>query len=225
MKKLFAFLLACVCALALFDKDRDAGTAAMNLLRGPRPMTPYDAQFLRDRLRGKAYLPLAYFEGATPENGYQPRAPYRLNVLADPRPQDIEPGYLRVFLKTAGADSPRPMKLRQKASTGEWFLWEYSSILSGKELTLCGRRNSDPITSSESNFLSVNNNFSFARKDTVNFFVCFMRMYERNIGSCRKIINTYFSTCERKGFVKFNSTFISDICFCIVCHGMYLHFS
>ena len=94
-----------LCALALFDKDRDAGTAAMNLLRGPRPMTPYDAQFLRDRLRGKAYLPLAYFEGATPENGYQPRVPYRLNVLADPRPQDIEPGYLRVFLKTAGADS------------------------------------------------------------------------------------------------------------------------
>ena len=85
-----------LCALALFDKDRDAGTAAMNLLRGPRPMTPYDAQFLRDRLRGKAYLPLAYFEGATPENGYQPRAPYTLNVLADPRPQDIEPGYLRV---------------------------------------------------------------------------------------------------------------------------------
>ena len=31
-----------LCALALFDKDRDAGTAAMNLLRGPRPMTPYD---------------------------------------------------------------------------------------------------------------------------------------------------------------------------------------
>ena len=42
-----------LCALALFDKDRDAGTAAMNLLRGPRPMTPYDAQFLRDRLRGR----------------------------------------------------------------------------------------------------------------------------------------------------------------------------
>ena len=92
-----------LCALALFDRDKDAGTAAMNLLRGPRPMTPYDVQFLRDRLRGKAYLPLAYFEGATPENGYQPRVPYRLNVLADPRPQDMEPGYLRVFLKTAGA--------------------------------------------------------------------------------------------------------------------------
>lgn len=42
-----------LCALSLFDRDRDAGTAAMNLLRGPRPMTPYDQQFLRDRLRGK----------------------------------------------------------------------------------------------------------------------------------------------------------------------------
>ena len=120
-----------LCALNLYTKSPNDGVAAMDLLRGPRPMTPYDSQFLRDRLRGKAYLPLAYFEGATPENGYQPHQPYVLNVLADPRPQDMEPGYLRVFLKTAGADSPRPMKLRQKASTGEWFLWEYSSILSG----------------------------------------------------------------------------------------------
>jgi len=120
-----------LCALSLFDRNMTDGVSAMNLLRGPKPMTPYDAQFLRDRLRGKAYLPLAYFEGATPQNGYKPNTPYVLNVLPDPRPQDIEPGYLRVFLKTAGADSPRPMKLRQKASTGEWFLWEYSSILSG----------------------------------------------------------------------------------------------
>ena len=120
-----------LCALNLYVKNPNEGVEAMNLLRGPRPMTPYDSQFLRDRLRSKEYLPLAYFEGATPENGYQPRMPYTLNVLSDPRPQDIEPGYMRVFLKTAGADSPRPMKLRQKASTGQWFLWEYSSILSG----------------------------------------------------------------------------------------------
>jgi len=122
---------AFLCALKLYLSDKDAGVDAMNLLRGPRPMTPYDAQFLRDRLRGKEYLPLAYFEGATPENSYTPRTPYVLNVLPDPRPQDIEDGYIRVFLKTAGADSPRPVKLRCKPSTGEWFLWEYSSPLSG----------------------------------------------------------------------------------------------
>ena len=120
-----------LCALSLFDKDKALGTAAMNILRGPKPMTPYDQQFICDRLRGKSYLPMAYFEGSTPQNGYKPNAPYVLEVAEDSRPQDIEQGYLRLFLKTAGADSPRPIKLRQKASTGEWFLWEYSSILSG----------------------------------------------------------------------------------------------
>lgn len=80
----------------------------MNLLRGPRPMTPYDGQFLRDRLRGKEYLTTAYFAGATPQNSYTPTQPYVLNVLPDPRPQDIEPGYLRLLISTPGADAPRP---------------------------------------------------------------------------------------------------------------------
>ncbi len=120
-----------LCALHLYVKNPNDGVEAMNILRGPRPMTPYDSQFLRDRLRGKAYLATAYFNGATPQNGYTPTVPYVLNVQADPRPQDIEPGYLRVFIATPGADSPRPIKLRQKPSTGQWFLWEYSSPLSG----------------------------------------------------------------------------------------------
>ena len=120
-----------LCALYLYTKNQNDGVAAMDLLRGPRPMTPYDSQFLRDRLRGKEYLPLAYFDGATPQNSYKPTTPYTLTVLPDQRPQDVEEGYVRVFLKTAGADAPRPVKLRQKPSTGEWFLWEYSSPLSG----------------------------------------------------------------------------------------------
>ena len=117
------------CALNLYLKDPDTGVAAMNLLRGPRPLVPYDIQFLRDRLRGKTYLALAYFEGATPENGYAPPAPYRLNVLPDPTGQNVGEGYLKLFLKTAGADSPRPITLRRKGDT--WCLWEYSSLLSG----------------------------------------------------------------------------------------------
>ena len=64
-----------LCALNLYTKSPNDGVAAMDLLRGPRPMTPYDSQFLRDRLRGKEYLPLAYFDGATPQNGYRPTAP------------------------------------------------------------------------------------------------------------------------------------------------------
>ena len=50
-------------ALNLYLTNPDEGVEALNLLRGPRPMLPYDVQFLRDRLRGKTYLPLAYFAG------------------------------------------------------------------------------------------------------------------------------------------------------------------
>ena len=107
-----------LCALNLYTKSPNDGVAAMDLLRGPRPMTPYDSQFLRDRLRGKEYLPLAYFDGATPQNGYRPTAPYTLTVLPDQRPQDVEEGYLRVFLQTAGADAPRPVKLAAEAVDG-----------------------------------------------------------------------------------------------------------
>ena len=94
-----------LCALNLYTKSPNDGVAAMDLLRGPRPMTPYDSQFLRDRLRGKEYLPLAYFDGATPQNGYRPTAPYTLTVLPDQRPQDVEEGYLRVFLQTAPGEA------------------------------------------------------------------------------------------------------------------------
>ena len=58
-----------LCGLNLWAADRDAGIAVLNLLRGPRPMLPYDVQFLRDRLRDKPYLPLAYFAGAAPAKG------------------------------------------------------------------------------------------------------------------------------------------------------------
>ena len=79
-------------------------------------MNGYDSQFIRDRLRDKSYLPLAYFEGATPDNSYTPTEPYIVNVYSDPRPQDCEAGYIRLFLKTAGADSARPIRLRQKGA-------------------------------------------------------------------------------------------------------------
>ena len=125
-EKTVALLLA---ALNLYVKNKDAGIAAMNLLRGPRPMTVSDIQFLRDRLYDKPYLPLAYFDGATPQNNYTPNRPYVLQVMPDPRPQDAGEGYCRVYLTTAGADSPRCVKLRRKGNN--WYLWEHFGILPG----------------------------------------------------------------------------------------------
>lgn len=115
-----------LCALNLYVKNRRDGLDALNLLRGPRPLAPIDAQRIRDRLMDKEYLPLAYFEGATPANGYTPNVPYVLDVLPDPRAYAGEDGYTSRYLRTPGADSPRPMTLRRKGDA--WYLWEYSSI-------------------------------------------------------------------------------------------------
>ena len=123
-----------LCAAQLYVQDREMGEQAVDLLRGPVPMTGYDRQFLADRLRDKAYLPLAYFEGAAPENNYTPAEPFVLKVLEDPNPQkpETDKGIQRLFIETAGADSSRPLRVRQK--DGNWYLYEYSSILSGIRL-------------------------------------------------------------------------------------------
>ena len=122
-------------ALNLYVKNREDGIVAINILRGPRPMSNMEIQFLRDRLMDKPYLPRAYFEGATPGNDYTPNKPYTLIVSPDPRPQDLEPAYLRRYVKTSGADSPRAVMLRRKGD--EWFLWEYPAIVMGIRLPAC----------------------------------------------------------------------------------------
>lgn len=119
-----------VCAFCVYSANKDAAIEMLNALKGPEPLSTMEKNFLRDRLNGKDYLPCSYFVGATPENGYEPAAPYTVPVKEQANSRD-EQGYIKLFLISGGADSPRPIKLRQKASTGEWFLYEYSSILSG----------------------------------------------------------------------------------------------
>ena len=74
-------------------------------------------------LRGKEYLPFSYFEGTTPSNGYEPSKPYTVTISTVPTSFD-EAGYAKLYLKSSGADSPRPVQLRKKQSSGEWFLWD-----------------------------------------------------------------------------------------------------
>lgn len=118
-------------ALNLYVNDKNAGIEAINMLRGPRPMSPFEVQFLRDRLIDKPYLPLSYFNGASVGNNYTPSAPYSVVFSPDPRPQDLQEDYMRLYVRSAGADSPRSITLRRKASGNTWFLWEYPGILMG----------------------------------------------------------------------------------------------
>lgn len=112
-----------VCALCAYAADRAIGTEMLNWLRGPRPLTGQDLSFLNDRFRGgRNYVPFSYFAGAVPENGYTPSQPFTVSVCSDHN-SGAEQGYMKLFIPSGGADSPRPIKLRMKGD-GRWFLWE-----------------------------------------------------------------------------------------------------
>lgn len=110
-------------ALCLWKTNQKTAIEMANFLKGPKELTIREIQFINDRLRGKEYLPFSYFEGSSPENRYEPSLPFTITVSTVPTSFDEE-GYVKFYLKSTGADSPRPIQVRQKPSTGEWFLWE-----------------------------------------------------------------------------------------------------
>ncbi len=113
-----------VCALCAYAADKDAGIEMLNFLKGPQPLSPYDLQFLKDRfMDGKTYVPLSYFEGAVPGNNYSPSEPLTIEVFSNPYSYDNE-GYAKLYIKSGGADTERPITLRKRGSDGKWFLWE-----------------------------------------------------------------------------------------------------
>ena len=96
----------------------------LNWLSGPRPLKGQEISFLNDRCRdGKTYLPFTYFAGSTPDNNYTPAQPYKVTIESNHVSAE-EQGYMKLCIPCGGADSPRPIKLRQRGSDGKWFLWE-----------------------------------------------------------------------------------------------------
>ena len=113
-----------VLALCAYAADRQIGTDMLNWLRGPRPLNGQEISLLNDRFRdGKTYLPFTYFAGSTPDNNYTTNQPYTIRVESN-HVSGEEQGYMKLFIPCGGADSPRPIKLRQRGSDGKWFLWE-----------------------------------------------------------------------------------------------------
>ena len=114
-----------IAALTIYPIDKEAALQMLEFLHGPKGLSAYDKQFIADRFRDKDYVPRSYFKGATPENNYEPTEPYTLEFFENPYSRDqIGDGYLTLHIKSGGGDNPRQVKLRTKASTGQWFLWE-----------------------------------------------------------------------------------------------------
>ncbi len=111
-----------VLAFCYYPMDRELSLKMLDYLRGPRPLSGYDKQFIRDRFMDKDYVPRSYFEGATPQNDYQPQQPYTITVSDNPNSYKNE-GMTRLFVRSGGADSLRQIDLR-KAKDGKWYLWE-----------------------------------------------------------------------------------------------------
>lgn len=108
-------------ALLMYEKDPENCFGMLDALRGPEPLSVYDKSFIKDRLAGKEYKVKSFFKGATTENGYVPTEPYTITVTENQN-SFSEENWAILYLRSAGADSEREIKLRRKASTGQWFL-------------------------------------------------------------------------------------------------------
>jgi len=114
-----------VLALNAYTKNQNESIAMINFLKGPSPLSGRELQMLRTEMgqAGKGdYLAQSYLAGATPQNDYTPSQPYTVVVSDNPYSYD-NAGYAKLYVACGGADSPRPIKLRQ-AKDGKWYLWE-----------------------------------------------------------------------------------------------------
>ena len=85
---------------------------------------------LKRKLADYSYLPMVYFKGASPSNGYVPKGPpYQVEASVNQYCYNSSTdGSLRIkiFIATLGADSPRPVTVRK---TGDLYsVTEYSSL-------------------------------------------------------------------------------------------------
>jgi len=122
-----AMTVATLCAYAL---NMDEAVAMLNHLKGPNPLSARDISFLAERMaqnKKAGFLGASYLNGANPENNYTPSKPYTVTASENPYSYANQ-GYATLYIKSGGADSPRPVALRQ-TKDGTWCLWEYSSLL------------------------------------------------------------------------------------------------
>ena len=110
-----------ILALNRYEADPAGAIAMLDFLKGPESFNGKEQAFLKDRLSDKGYKARSFLGGATAENNYVPNKPYTVAVSENPYSFD-EDNWATMYVKSGGADNPRPIKLRKKPSTGQWFL-------------------------------------------------------------------------------------------------------
>lgn len=114
-------------ALCNYEHNPDATIEMLNFLKGPGEVSGFEKQFIKEHLGSQGYKARSFFEGATPQNSYKPNVPYRITVIENPYSFDNE-NRATLYVQSGGTDNPRPMKLRKKPSTGQWFIVEIQCL-------------------------------------------------------------------------------------------------
>lgn len=112
-----------------YDVKNDSNFIEMlqYLMGDNQPISNLMKQQIKDRMTQNdksGFIGKSYFEGATPDNDYTPSTPYIVNVTDNPYTDENE-GYKRLFLKSGGADSERPVTVRL-AKDGNYYVWSDS---------------------------------------------------------------------------------------------------
>lgn len=117
----------CIAVLCNLEKDANATWEMLDYLKGPESVNEREKAFIKERLSGKQYKTFSFFKGATPENDYMPAKPYTITVSANPYSFEEE-NWATLYVTSGGADSPRPVRLRRKPSTNQWFINEIQCL-------------------------------------------------------------------------------------------------
>jgi len=97
------------CITAMIDKSR---LSSGDWYKGYGP-TSSDKRLLVEQINRYPYLPNSYFEGSTPENEYETGLPFTIKSQINPYSGDLGNKKYKLFVFCSGANSPRPITLRQ----------------------------------------------------------------------------------------------------------------
>ena len=111
-------------AITAYSKDKEKSIEMIQYLmdKDIQPISNLLIQEINDSMMDKKdYIGKSYFVGATPDNNYEPSIPLSIDVEENPHSYETE-GYVRLFLKSGGADNLRPITLR-KTKDGRYLLF------------------------------------------------------------------------------------------------------
>ncbi len=129
-----------ILALTLYCADQSVGEIVLAGVvhagqlapgSGDSKLSKRSLDLIKNQIGGRPYHMHSYFAGTSPEQGYQlPQLPYSIEFTTNPHSGRAEEGRIKLFIKSSGADSSRPITV-QTDSSGTWKAAEWSSLLSG----------------------------------------------------------------------------------------------